>query len=82
MRHVTSGGSFGSSPLLQTIGLGRGARVKRIEVDWPTSRTRQVVEDVPVNRTYEMVEGKPGFRLREHKPFKLGGGARDPAPAR
>jgi FG-GAP-like repeat/ASPIC and UnbV len=73
VRHVTSGGSFGSSPLLQTIGLGRGARVKRIEVDWPTSRTRQVVEDAPVNSAFEMVEGEAGLRPLERKRFTLGG---------
>ena len=74
VRWVSSGGSFGSSPLLQHIGLGRKAQVKRVEVEWPTSRTRQVVQGVPLNRFIEVIEGKPGFQLLEHKPFKLGGG--------
>lgn len=73
VRWVTSGGSFGSSPLAQHIGLGRGARVKRVELDWPVGHTRQVVEGVPVNRIVKIVEGKPGFRVLARKRFRLGG---------
>jgi hypothetical protein len=72
VRWVSSGGSFGSSPLEQHIGLGPKARVKRVEVDWPGSRTRQVLQGVPVNRVIEVVEGKPGFRPLQRKSFTLG----------
>ena len=34
-RWVGSGGSFGASPLMQHIGLGRDARILRLEIDWP-----------------------------------------------
>ncbi len=72
VRWVTSGGSFGASPLLQHIGLGARAHVKRIEVDWPVSKTHQVIQGVPVDRFIEITEGKPGFRLLERKRFRLG----------
>ena len=35
VRWVTPGGSFGSSPLMQQIGLGADAKILRIEIDWP-----------------------------------------------
>jgi hypothetical protein len=34
-RWVTSGSSFGASPLMQHIGLGPDAQIKRIEIVWP-----------------------------------------------
>jgi hypothetical protein len=73
-RSVTSGGSFGASPLMQHLGLGPRARLKRVEVEWPTSRVAQVLEGVPVNAWIEVVEGKPGFKRLKRPRFRLGGG--------
>ena len=56
-RHVNSGGSFGSNPLRQTIGLGRASSIDRLEVYWPTSDLTQVFRDVEFNRFIEIVEG-------------------------
>ena len=42
-RQVGSGGSFGGSPLRQTIGLGRAERIERVEVLWPRTGATQVV---------------------------------------
>jgi hypothetical protein len=56
-REVTSGGSFGASPLRQTIGLGDAVRLAGLEVYWPASDTRQVFEDVALDRAYRIVEG-------------------------
>ena len=74
-RWVGPGGSFGSSPLRQQIGLGKDARIVRLEVDWPSWASaseqgqmanrvpqRQVFEEVPVNRLVRIVEGEPGFK--------------------
>ena len=55
-RHVSSGGSFGASPLAQTIGLGRAEQVDVLEIYWPTSDTTQVFENVPVGSTVLAVE--------------------------
>jgi hypothetical protein len=57
-RHVTSGGSYGSSPLRQNVGLGRAAVVARLEVFWPVANATQVFENVPVDRAYRIVEGR------------------------
>jgi hypothetical protein len=55
-RTVTSGGSFGASPLEQHIGLGRAERVD-VEVEWPASRTRQAFTNVPKNTVARIREG-------------------------
>ena len=56
-REVTSGGSFGASPLMQHIGLGAAKVIDAIEIDWPGSRTHQVLRDVAANRVLEIREG-------------------------
>jgi len=53
---LSSGGSFGASPLAQHIGLGRARRIKSVEVYWPASRTRQVFTGVPLDRVIEIAE--------------------------
>ena len=68
-REVTSGGSFGASPLRQTIGLGPARRLARLEVFWPASDTRQVFEEVALDRAYRIVEGEPALApLRPPQP--------------
>ncbi len=68
-RVVTSGGSFGASPLQQHIGLGRATRIVTLEIWWPTSNTRQVFRDVGLNKyivitefddTYAEMQFRPG----------------------
>jgi hypothetical protein len=74
VRFVGSDSSFGSSPLVQHIGLGKKARLKRLEIHWPVSGTTQTVDGVAVNQAIEVTEGKAGFRRLETKRFQLGGG--------
>ncbi|MEW6071136.1 MAG: CRTAC1 family protein [Planctomycetota bacterium] len=61
-RHVSSGGSFGCSPLRQQIGLGAAERIERVEVFWPASRERQVLEGIGLDRFVEITEGEAGWR--------------------
>ncbi|HEY7511649.1 MAG TPA: CRTAC1 family protein, partial [Vicinamibacteria bacterium] len=56
-REVGSGGSFGASPLEQHVGLGRAARVKSLEVEWPGRRLRQSFRDVPLDARIVVREG-------------------------
>ncbi len=72
-REVTSGGSFGSSPLAQHIGLGKAAKVASIEVTWPTSRTRQVFSNVAANQFLEVKELEKTYTKRRvsHFAWKL-----------
>ncbi len=71
-KHVNSGGTFGSNPLRQTIGLGRADAITRLEVFWPTSGRLQVFEEVPLDSSIEIVEGDEALVLFDHPPFKLG----------
>ncbi|MEM1178756.1 MAG: CRTAC1 family protein [Acidobacteriota bacterium] len=62
-RWLSTGGSFGASPRRQHIGLGRDARIVRLEVDWPASIDeeavrRSVFEDVPINRVLRVTRGR------------------------
>ena len=48
-RAVGSVSSFGGSPRRQEIGLGNATSIRRIEVWWPRSDTRQVFQDVSMD---------------------------------
>ena len=64
-RHVETGGSFGSNPLRQSIGLGKATRLERLEILWPTSDTRQVFEDVPLDKFIRIVELEERYEILE-----------------
>ena len=73
-RTVNSGGSFGASPLQQHIGLGKNAKIKEIEVWWPTSGTRQHFPNIDKNQFLQITEfAEKAVRL-VRKPYKLGAG--------
>jgi hypothetical protein len=57
-RTVGYGSSFGGNPLRQHIGIGGATRVERLEIEWPTSGTRQVFTEVPADRTFQVREGR------------------------
>ena len=70
-RVVDNGGSFGGNPLRQHIGLGKATRVERLEVYWPTSKTRQRFDAVAVGQRVRVVEGAAALDIRPypHTPF-------------
>ena len=70
-RSVTSGGSFGASPLQQHIGLGAGAGRVDVDIWWPTSNTHQRFSDVGKNRFLEVTEfaAEPRTLNRAPLPF-------------
>lgn len=63
-RHVSSGSSFGSNPLEQTIGLAGAKRIAELEIHWPTSGTTQVFRDIDVNQIVEITEQSAELRIR------------------
>jgi hypothetical protein len=67
-RHVSSGSSFGASPLEQTIGLATAQRVARLEIFWPTSGTTQVFEDIAADRAIEVTEFAASYRNLDRRP--------------
>jgi len=76
-RTVGSGGSFGASPLQQHIGLGKSARIRNLEVWWPTSNTRQNFSNLPKNEFIEIKEFAQHYSKLERKSFRLGGAKSD-----
>lgn len=55
-RAVTSGGSFGSSPLLQHVGVGNATSIESVEISWPGNPVVQVVRNVPLRKTLRIEE--------------------------
>jgi tetratricopeptide (TPR) repeat protein len=72
-RTVSSGGSFGASPLAQHIGLGRVDRIVNVEIWWPTSNTRQRFSDVGKNQTLRIEEFAAAYTTLERPPLPLTG---------
>ncbi|WP_221030652.1 CRTAC1 family protein [Actomonas aquatica] len=56
-RVVTSGGTFGSNPLTETIiGLGDATAIKEVAIRWAGSDHRQTLTDLQLNRIYRITE--------------------------
>ena len=57
-KDVNSGGSFGSSPIMQHIGIGNAQIVKSLTIKWNGSETVQTIENLGSNTVYLIEEGK------------------------
>ena len=55
-RVVSSGGSFGGSPLTVHVGLGDAASVSKVSIYWPVSRVTQVLEHPAIDQTLVVTE--------------------------
>jgi tetratricopeptide (TPR) repeat protein len=78
-RAVSSGGSFGASPLEQHIGLGKLAQIVSVEILWPgSSRTPQTFTNVGKNQFLEIKEFSTEYTKLERRPVRLGGAKRAP----
>jgi hypothetical protein len=72
-RSVSSGGSFGASPLQQHIGLGKAVDAVDVEVWWPVTNVRQQFTGVRTNQVIEITELAPQYRRLERTVVRLGG---------
>ena len=68
---VSSGGSFGASPLQREIGLGRAESIESLEIFWPASGRRQVFSDLPMGKTLYIREGDSLPEMRLFEPYSL-----------
>ncbi len=68
---VSSGGSFGASPLRQEIGLGQAKSIESIEVFWPATGKTQVFKEVEMDRFYAIREDNPSLKRLALKSFEL-----------
>ena len=56
-KDVNSGGSFGSSPLRQEIGIGQTKIIDEIEVKWAGSNKTQTFKNIKPNQFLHIIEG-------------------------
>ncbi len=71
-RTVGSGGSFGASPIQQHIGLGKSAKITRLEVRWPASNSPQSFANVDKNQFIEIKEFAKNYTKLARKSFRSG----------
>src|SRR5436190_14869262 len=69
---VNSGGSFGSSPLRQEIGLGDATAIMFVEVVWPASGIRQSLAGFALDHAYHIREDSSGPVAWELKRIEFG----------
>ena len=74
-RTVSTGGSFGCSPLRQEIGLGDATAIKGVTVFWPASGQTQELGGLGMDRFYKVREGDPQAVLWRVPTFRLPTGA-------
>ncbi|MBN9691096.1 MAG: CRTAC1 family protein [Verrucomicrobia bacterium] len=81
---VNSGGSFGSSPLQQEIGLGQASTIDSVQITWPGSGNQQQFRGLLRDRTYLLRENEAQARElhRPVSPFDLTRSHPHVAPAR
>lgn len=72
-RTVGSGASFGASPFQQHIGLGKEAKIEKIEIWWPVSGTKQTFRNVDKNQFLEIKEFEPTAVKLNRRTFRLKG---------
>lgn len=56
-KDVNSGGSFGSSPLQQELGIGQAKAIDEIEIIWAGSHTVQLFKNIAPNQFLHLTEG-------------------------
>ncbi len=66
-RDVNSGGSFGSNPLLQHIGIGQATSIDKIEITWPVTGRVQIFKNPPVDTNIKIKEGDSKFNTYQLK---------------
>ena len=71
-RRVNSGGSFGSNPLRELIGLGKASTIKRLEVYWPKTDTWQLFDGVEAGQFLRIVEGEKAPEKLSYEPIQFG----------
>ena len=64
-RDVNSGGSFGSNPLRQHIGIGQGVVINTLEIKWPVTGKVQVFKNLKAGMNVKIKETNDSFTTYE-----------------
>lgn len=68
---VSSGASFGASPLRQEIGLGQAQGIESVEIFWPTTGETQTLRGLSMDRFYAVREGDAAAAVLNLRSFVL-----------
>lgn len=68
---LNSGGSFGSNPLMQQIGIGGATLVKKLEIKWPGCRHEQTFQNIQPNQHIHITEGSNKYVVKKYKTFNF-----------
>jgi hypothetical protein len=71
-REVNSGGSFGSNPLEQHIGVGKATQIDGVEVYWPVTGKTQIFKNVKAGSHIKIKEGVNKYAAFNLKRFNFG----------
>jgi hypothetical protein len=75
-RDVNSGGSFGSNPLCQHIGVGEGNTIDQVAISWPVTGKTQVLRNLPIDTNVKIIEGDSVFSTYDLSRCDLQSGVR------
>ena len=64
-KDVNSGGSFGSSPLKQEMGIGKATVIDEIEIKWAGSGAVQYFKNVLPNQFLQITEGNSNYKVNK-----------------
>jgi hypothetical protein len=76
---VSTGGSFGTNPLRQEVGLGDATSIKQVRIRWPASGIVQVLGGLTMDHFYKVREGDSAAHLWNLPAFHLPTVRADPA---
>jgi hypothetical protein len=60
-RQVNSGGSFGSNPLQQHIGIGKATQINELQIYWPVTGKVQSFKNIVPGNYIKIKEGNNAF---------------------
>ncbi len=60
---MNSGGSFGSNPLMQHIGIGQATLVDKIEITWPGNKNRQIFKNIKPDISCSIIENNSSIKI-------------------
>lgn len=73
---ITSGGSYGGSPLRVHFGLAAATTIDSVEVIWPSATKSETWKDVPIDRAVRLAEGAKEVETLPVRSFRLGARSR------
>lgn len=68
---MSTGGSFGSGPLIKHIGLGNASSIAELQILWPASGITQTFTNVNLNSKLQIEEGRDSIIYKPFTPFQF-----------